>query len=67
MLAAVHHGSKYATSAELLDALTPETVCISVGDNRYGHPAEEMLRRLAERECTVYRTDLHGDIRLSWK
>ena len=67
ILAAGHHGSKSATSAELLDALTPEMVCISVGNNSYGHPSEEMLRRLAERDCTVYRTDLHGDIRLSWK
>ena len=50
----------------LLDALTPETVCISVGSNSYGHPAEEMLRRLGERECAVYRTDLHGNIRISW-
>ena len=66
VLAAGHHGSKYATSAELLDALTPETVCISVGSNSYGHPAEETLRRLAERDCTVYRTDLHGNIRISW-
>lgn len=64
-LAAGHHGSQTSTSAELLDALKPETVCISVGSNNYGHPAEETLRRLAERGCTVYRTDLHGDIHLS--
>ena len=64
-LAAGHHGSKSSTSAELLDALKPETVCISVGSNSYGHPAQETLRRLGERGCTVYRTDLHGDIHLS--
>ena len=64
-LAAGHHGSKTSTSAELLDALKPETVCISVGSNSYGHPARETLRRLGERGCTVYRTDLHGDIHLS--
>lgn len=64
-LAAGHHGSKTSTSEELLDALQPETVCISVGSNSYGHPARETLRRLGERGCTVYRTDLHGDIHLS--
>lgn len=64
-LVAGHHGSRTSTSEELLDALTPETVLISVGSNSYGHPAEETLRRLAERECTVYRTDLHGTIHLS--
>jgi len=66
VLVAGHHGSKAATSEKLLDTLAPETVCISVGDNSYGHPADEMLRRLAERGCAVYRTDLHGNIRLSW-
>ena len=67
VLAAGHHGAADATSAELLDALAPEIVCISVGENnRYGHPAAETLRRLGARDCAVYRTDLHGDIHLSW-
>lgn len=65
VLAAGHHGSKYATSAELLEALKPETVCISVGSNAYGHPSEEVLARLARRGCAVFRTDLHGSIHLS--
>ena len=64
-LVAGHHGSRTSTSADLLDALTPETVLISVGSNSYGHPTEETLRRLAERKCAVYRTDLHGTIHLS--
>lgn len=61
-----HHGSKYATSQALLEALTPETVCVSVGSNRYGHPAEETLLRLARQGCAVCRTDLHGTIHLAW-
>lgn len=59
-----HHGSKYSTSEELLMTLTPETVCISVGSNSYGHPAPETLARLSERDCAVYRTDLDGAIHL---
>jgi competence protein ComEC len=66
VLVAGHHGGKESTSTELLEATLPETVCISVGSNSYGHPAEETLRRLAECSCNVYRTDLHGNIRLSW-
>lgn len=66
-LVAGHHGSKYSTSEELLKALTPETVCISVGSNGYGHPAMETMRRLAKEGCVVYRTDLHGDIHLTFK
>ncbi len=60
-----HHGSKYSTSAELLDALRPETAFISVGSNSYGHPSDQAMERLAERGITIYRTDLQGDLRLS--
>lgn len=65
VLVAGHHGSGYSTSKELLEALRPETVCVSVGSNSYGHPAEETLERLARQGCTVWRTDLHGDVHLS--
>ena len=60
VLIAGHHGSKYATSYELLEAIHPEIAVISVGENSYGHPAREVLDRLAEYSCTVYRTDVHG-------
>ena len=63
ILVAGHHGSKNATCEELLTAVKPEIVCISAGkDNLFGHPAPELLQRLAKSGCTVYRTDLQGDI-----
>ena len=65
-LAAGHHGSKYATSQALLEALRPETACVSTGSNSYGHPAPETLLRLARQGCDIYRTDLHGTIHLAW-
>lgn len=65
-LVAGHHGSRYATSQALLEALRPETACVSVGSNSYGHPAEEALLRLARQGCGIYRTDLHGTIHLAW-
>lgn len=65
-LVAGHHGSKYAASQALLEALRPETACISVGSNSYGHPAEETLLRLARQGCDIYRTDLHGTVHLAW-
>jgi stage II sporulation protein E len=47
----------------VLDAVRPEIVCISAGrNNPFGHPAPELLQRLETFGCTVYRTDLHGDI-----
>ena len=58
-----HHGSKYSTCAELLEATAPDAAIISVGaDNSYGHPTDEVLERLKGAGCAVYRTDLHGTI-----
>ena len=63
VLIAGHHGSKNSTCEELLAAACPEIVCISVGeDNSYGHPAPELLQRLAEFGCAVCRTDQNGTI-----
>jgi competence protein ComEC len=63
VLIAGHHGSQNATCEELLAAVRPEIVCISAGkDNLFGHPAPELLQRLESHGCSVYRTDLHGDI-----
>lgn len=63
VLIAGHHGSKNSTTEELLRAVRPETVIISAGkNNRYGHPAQELLDRLAEYNCTVYRTDEMGSV-----
>ena len=67
VLAAGHHGSKNSTSAELLDAVTPETCLISVGYNTYGHPTSETLGRLAERDIEIYRTDRIGNLTILYK
>ena len=57
-----HHGSGGSTHRELLESLRPEAAVISVGDNSYGHPAEETLQRLALEDIDVYRTDRRGNI-----
>ena len=63
LLVAGHHGSRTSTGEVLLDAVRPETAVISVGENNnYGHPAQETLERLAEREIAIYRTDLSGTV-----
>lgn len=62
LLVAGHHGSKYATSPELLHAVTPEYAAISAGYNHYGQPALETLVRLQEVGCAIYRTDWMGKI-----
>lgn len=63
VLVAGHHGSKNATSNELLDFVTPEILMISVGkDNSYGHPAQQVLDRGVEHGCLIQRTDESGTL-----
>jgi competence protein ComEC len=61
-----HHGSHSATSDEWLDELGPRTAVISVGrNNNYGHPAPEVLARLARHGVSMYRTDRSGTVTFS--
>lgn len=62
VLIAGHHGARDSAEAALLEAVRPATVLISVGENTYGHPHEELLARLEEFGCRVYRTDINGTI-----
>lgn len=63
VLVAGHHGAAASTSEALLRAVSPEAVLISVGaDNRFGHPADETLRRIEKAGAAVFRTDLSGTI-----
>lgn len=62
VLLAGHHGSKYSTCEELLSAVTPEVGVISVGDNRFGHPTQEAMGRMAAAGMDLYRTDWQGTV-----
>ncbi len=63
VLKAGHHGSKYSTSTEWLEALDPTTVAISVGkNNRYGHPAPETLERIQAEGSKIVETENLGTI-----
>lgn len=64
ILVAGHHGSKYSTSETLLNSTAPKIVVVSVGKNSYGHPAEETISRITATGAAIYRTDLHGTLRL---
>jgi competence protein ComEC len=55
-----HHGASGATTAPFLQAVRPELSVISVGPNRFGHPARETLARLGD--VPVLRTDRSGTI-----
>ncbi|MEW6244463.1 MAG: MBL fold metallo-hydrolase [Bacillota bacterium] len=60
-----HHGSGTSTTPGFLTAVSPAIAVISVGaGNRYGHPAPETLARLESTGTEVYRTDLHGTVKV---
>lgn len=49
VLKVAHHGSKNSTSKDILEQLSPALSVISCAkNNRYGHPHEELLKRLLE-------------------
>jgi competence protein ComEC len=64
LLVAPHHGSATSTSPALLRAVQPQVVWISVGENRYGHPAPGVLQRLAAAGAEVAMTRSTGALRL---
>jgi len=66
ILKVAHHGSKYATSQDLVDRVKPEVAIVSCGEwNRYGHPAQVVLDRLRAANVKLYRTDLQGEISIT--
>lgn len=49
VLKASHHGSKSSTYPAFLQAVDPQVAVISVcADNRFGHPADEVMQRLVD-------------------
>lgn len=63
VMKAGHHGSNTSNTEELLQAVAPESVVISCGeDNEYGHPRAEVLNNLRAMGIDVYRTDEQGTI-----
>jgi competence protein ComEC len=59
-----HHGSDTSTTPQFLAVVDPKVAIISVGDNRYGHPSVEVMKRLEQRlgSENIFRTDEQGTI-----
>lgn len=61
-----HHGSRTATTPELLRAVLPRLALLSCGrGNRFGHPAAQTLETLRDGRVPVFRTDLLSDVRVT--
>jgi competence protein ComEC len=65
LLKVPHHGSSSSSSKPFLDAVAPRVAVVSAGyGNRFGFPAEGVLRSYEDRGILVYRTDLDGAVRV---
>ncbi len=63
ILKVAHHGSKYSTSEEFLEAVHVRMAFISCGrNNRYGHPHAETLDRLTKEHSVIMSTTEYGAI-----
>lgn len=61
-----HHGSATSTCDQFLSTVAPELAVISCGaGNRYGHPDQAVLDRLAAAGVQVYRTDVDGTVHIA--
>ncbi len=64
VLKVAHHGSKYSSSQEFLEKIKPKIALISVGKNQWGHPTEEVLKKLRNLEIKILRTDMRGETKI---
>lgn len=60
-----HHGSKYSSGSDFLEAVKPQLCIIQSGkDNKFGHPHQEALLRLEATGCWVKNTQNDGLIKV---
>ncbi|MBE6030749.1 MAG: DNA internalization-related competence protein ComEC/Rec2 [Clostridiales bacterium] len=67
ILKAAHHGSKYSTCDEFLEAASPEVIVFQVGENNYGHPDKTLIENCLQKGIMVYRNDLNGAVIIDGK
>lgn len=59
-----HHGSRLGLVTPFYEAVGAGIALITVGGNSHGHPSPELIAVLRELGAEVYRTDVHGMVRL---
>lgn len=63
ILKVAHHGSKTSSTDVFIGKVKPQIALIGVGENnKFGHPNEEVLKRLEENSDIIFRTDICGEI-----
>jgi competence protein ComEC len=61
-----HHGGA-TSSPSFFKVVHASVAIVSVGMNRYGHPAASVLQELARDGMRVFRTDRSGDVTVSFR
>lgn len=61
-----HHGSRTSSSTGFLLAVHPSLAVISVGENTYGHPRMDIIKRIKDLGIEVKRTDQNGTVEVVW-
>ena len=65
ILKVAHHGSITSSTTIFLNKVKPKIALIGVGENnKFNHPSEEIIRKLQENKCEIYRTDKDGEVEL---
>lgn len=63
ILKIAHHGSNTSSYEEFIKKVNPKIALIGVGkNNKFGHPSKEVIERLKNINCKIYRTDKNGEI-----
>ena len=62
ILKIAHHGSRYSSCEKFIAVAAPKIAVIQVGKNTYGHPSEEVIKRLENHKITVLRNDEQGAV-----
>jgi len=59
-----HHGSRFSSGQEFLDAVDPKIAVIQVGKNNFGHPHPDVIEKLTKKDIIVLRNDIDGAVLL---
>lgn len=62
ILKVAHHGSKYSSCEDFIDAVSPGVAVFQVGKNNFGHPDKTVIEKYRQRFIMVYRNDISGAI-----
>ena len=58
-----HHGSRYSSAADFLEAVRPKVAVAEVGaGNNYGHPTQDAMARIKAIGAAIFRTDQNGTV-----